>query len=153
MDRAVLLTGDRDFTPLVETLVQFGLIVVVAGDFRSTSDVLAGAADVYQPLGLTEYWQLVDVSLRQKYQLPSFNGGLPPDSEKLKPLAEGPVGTETGCVLARAPVGFYMQIHSPRGSRYAEMGGSTDLKRLQLFIKLQLGEVPWLEAFTARFES
>ena len=59
MDRAVLLAGDRDFTPLAETLVQMGLTVEVAGDFRSTSDVLREVADSYRPLGITSYVSLV----------------------------------------------------------------------------------------------
>ena len=59
MNRAVLLTGDRDFTPLVEALVQFGLIVDVAGDLHGTSDILAASADNYQPLGVRTYHYLM----------------------------------------------------------------------------------------------
>ncbi len=65
MDHVILLTGDRDFTPLVETLVQLGLMVTVAGDLHFTSDALKEAADHYQPLTLSTYLQLMPAHMQQ----------------------------------------------------------------------------------------
>ncbi len=52
MNRVTLLTGDLDFKPLVQSLVDMGLHVEVAGDARHTSTDLADAADSYRPLSL-----------------------------------------------------------------------------------------------------
>jgi uncharacterized LabA/DUF88 family protein len=45
MDEAVLLSGDRDFKPVVESLVRLGTLVKVAYDPRTGSRPLARAAD------------------------------------------------------------------------------------------------------------
>ena len=50
-----LITGDQDFKPLVQALVDMGLYVTVRGDFRHTSMELAEAADYFEPLRLSTY--------------------------------------------------------------------------------------------------
>jgi uncharacterized LabA/DUF88 family protein len=98
MDHAVLLTGDRDFTPLVETLVQLGLIVAVAGDLHFTSDALKEAADHYQPLTLSSYIQLMPLQAQRAAPERFSLTGAPatrPDSER---RASGQIG-QYACVL------------------------------------------------------
>jgi uncharacterized LabA/DUF88 family protein len=56
MALAILITGDQDFKPLVESMVNMGLHVQVRGDRRHTSWDLAAAADSYLPLTLRDYW-------------------------------------------------------------------------------------------------
>jgi uncharacterized LabA/DUF88 family protein len=151
MERAVLLSGDRDFTPLVETLVQFGLTVGVAGDFRSTSDILAGAADYYQPLGVSEYSQLAHQSFRSNLpKIPSFSGGSAPRSSSLE--ANGAVGKFTGKVFSRTPVGFFVELSDRYGSSYTTVETIYELERLALFFRLQHGDVPWLDQLVARLK-
>jgi uncharacterized LabA/DUF88 family protein len=53
MDAAVLLTGDRDFRPVVESVVRLGTLVKVAFDPRTGSKHLAHAADSEFEIDLT----------------------------------------------------------------------------------------------------
>jgi uncharacterized LabA/DUF88 family protein len=53
MDGAVLLSGDRDFRPVVESLVRLGTLVKVAYDPRSGSRELARAADYEMEIDIT----------------------------------------------------------------------------------------------------
>jgi uncharacterized LabA/DUF88 family protein len=53
MNEAVLLSGDRDFRPVVESIVQLGTLVRVAYDPRTGSKPLARAADSETEIDLT----------------------------------------------------------------------------------------------------
>lgn len=56
MQKAVLLSGDKDFRPLVETLVRLGLFVEVVGDQKHISKDLIHSADNHRTLGFTRYY-------------------------------------------------------------------------------------------------
>ncbi len=70
MATAILLSGDRDFKPVVESLVQHGLFVRVAGDKRHTSQELAQAADGYDALKFSTYFDRAPEELRNRAPLP-----------------------------------------------------------------------------------
>jgi uncharacterized LabA/DUF88 family protein len=53
MDEAVLLSGDRDFRPVVESIVRLGTLVRVAYDPRTGSRPLARAADNEMEIDIT----------------------------------------------------------------------------------------------------
>jgi uncharacterized LabA/DUF88 family protein len=57
MDRAVLLSGDKDFRPLVESLVRLGLHIEVVGDKKSMSRDLIHAADKSIKLTFDDYYK------------------------------------------------------------------------------------------------
>lgn len=71
MNEVILLTGDQDFVPVVDTLVNMGLFVTVAGDSRHTSMELARAADHYDPLSLRNYHDWTVASLKRRFPIPS----------------------------------------------------------------------------------
>ena len=145
MDRAVLLTGDRDFTPLVETLVQFGLTVHVAGDRRSTSDVLQAAADSYRPLAISSYVQFVHPNEQRNLPaLPSFSSGDLPAESKAEPYATGSIGSYVGKLLPRRSSGFILVMENLYNSMYTTARDLSDLQQLSLFLELEHGEVGWL---------
>ena len=58
MNKAVLLSGDLDFRPLVESLVRLGLFVEVAADLKHISPELIHSADSYKRLSIDEYFNL-----------------------------------------------------------------------------------------------
>src|SRR5689334_5772959 len=136
MDRAVLLTGDRDFTPLVETLVQFGLTVEVAGDFRFTSDILQAAADSYRPLRLSSYTQFVHPNdHRGMPPLPSFNSGDVPSRTSTQPYASGSAGPYRCGLYARPNAGFYFVMADRYNTMYTNVGNLAEIERLTLFLE------------------
>lgn len=56
MSKATLLSGDKDFRPLVESLVRLGLFVEVVSDFRHFSSDLIHSADSHKKLTIDEYY-------------------------------------------------------------------------------------------------
>lgn len=70
MTNAVLIAGDRDFKPVVESLVSMGMYVKIASDPRSTSSELRYAADDYIPLSFDNYYSWSSQELRNKYPIP-----------------------------------------------------------------------------------
>ncbi len=67
MTHAVLITGDRDFKPLVESLVQLGIFVTIAGHIKHTSMELAWAADNHDVLSLSKYCAFSNQNFGENY--------------------------------------------------------------------------------------
>ena len=57
MTKAVLLSGDKDFRPLVESLVRLGLFIEVAADQNHISSDLIHSADSNTKLSVDEYFE------------------------------------------------------------------------------------------------
>src|SRR5207248_10286582 len=66
MGKAILLSGDGDFKPLVESVVQLGVFVEVSADPRHTSSELTWVADDYRPITLQNYFDMTSNILRQR---------------------------------------------------------------------------------------
>ncbi len=73
MTNAVLIAGDRDFKPVVESLVSMGMYVKIASDPRSTSPELRYAADDYIPLSFHNYYNWSSPELKKKYPKPRMD--------------------------------------------------------------------------------
>lgn len=144
MDRAVLLTGDRDFTPLVEALVQFGLIVDVAGDLQATSDILAAAADNYRPLSIRAYHHLLtDRDQKAAPALPSFSSGNGHHPDE-RPIAQGLAGEYECALLPAAADRVDLVMKTPDRSMFTTVKRS-DVGQLKVFVTFEyLGDWTWL---------
>lgn len=59
MSKAILLSGDKDFRPLVESLVRLGLFVEVVGDKNHISKDLIHSADNHRTLNFPNYYNWV----------------------------------------------------------------------------------------------
>lgn len=141
MERAILLSGDRDFKPVVKALVDMGLFIDVAGDKHHTSRDLALAADNFRALSLHYYYEWSNASLQkqQPLDIPHVND-LPHDAVKLE---EGKLeGTSVGLYKWKGNNNYY--IHAP----YYPTGRSTtlhspQLQRMKLYFDLEVGRVQW----------
>jgi len=76
MDKAILLAGDRDFKPLVESLVNLGVIVELHGDRQHTSQDLSMAGDLYEPLTFGYYFEITKRHLQQAHPKPAAVAGI-----------------------------------------------------------------------------
>ena len=56
MNKAVLLSGDKDFRPLVESLIRLGLFVEVVGDQNHISKDLIHSSDSHRKLTFKNYF-------------------------------------------------------------------------------------------------
>lgn len=89
MTNAVLIAGDRDFKPVVESLVSMGMYVKIASDPRSTSSELRYAADDYIPLSFNNYYNWSSSELIKKYPKPKVDRQRPSNDAHL--LKQGKV--------------------------------------------------------------
>lgn len=146
MDRAILLTGDRDFEPLVDSLVRTGIQVHVAGDKKHTSAHLRRAADASTLLTLDDYFSFSARSLQARFPLNvrSTNGVLAPE---IAALRSGTFqGQQVTLRRQRFDSGgqlFYMHVEDFYRRGQSLMLESGDVERLQLYFKLRYGEIEW----------
>lgn len=141
MRRAVLLTGDRDFKPVVESLVQMGMFVEIVGDVRHTSQELIGAADASKLLGLQDYFSISSSALINQYPLPAGGEFVYQDGYFAGQLvAKGKLDERTVTISFANAYNAYVPIPSTRNA-YVFTGESPD--RLKLYIKLKFGDVKW----------
>jgi uncharacterized LabA/DUF88 family protein len=73
MDRAVLIAGDLDFLPVVQSLVQLGAHVTVWHGERAPEDLLAGADDSVR-LDVRRFHGWADISFRTAHPIPTAAG-------------------------------------------------------------------------------
>ncbi len=113
MIKAVLLSGDKDFKPLVESLVNMGMIVYVSSEIRSTSSELKFAADSYIPLSFFDYYKWSSPELKSKYPMPKIETYKTPflgrGLERFTALSDIKVGKKFGsppALLFKPPEGI-----------------------------------------------
>jgi glycosidase len=134
-----LITGDQDFKPLVDALVQMGLYVDVVGDVRHTSTELARSADSYQPLRFSDYHAWAPADWRKAHPLPEFGYG------KVD-VSSFEVASQHG-TLGGAPVRIYLRDrdflvywHNAERPEYA---AGRPLDRTMLAAELEFGRIAW----------
>jgi uncharacterized LabA/DUF88 family protein len=74
MDEAVLLTGDLDFKPLIDSLVLQGMKVTLWYPPGSTSSDLISAADFSLPLSITQIHAALLIHTKSLFNPPSITG-------------------------------------------------------------------------------
>ena len=142
MDRAVLLTGDRDFEPLVQSLVQMGVRVTVAGDKKHTSKDLARAADTFIPIGFDRYWRWSVGALRGKYPITIQQvTALPTHRVQIAKTALG--GKDFYLLSDGGPTLYYIYSNQFFDDNNHLVLQCDDLNRLKLYFELQYGAVVW----------
>jgi hypothetical protein len=139
MSRAVLVSGDADFAPLVDALVEMGIHVTVAADRTSTAAELRRSADAYSPLSFDDYFQTWPTAVRNKWALPTVHGETAdPDWVAFKRCS---VGNAEAAILhtmtARSPV---LAFSAP-GWNHVAWG--VDERRLMLYFDLNFGPGSW----------
>jgi len=143
MDQAILLTGDRDFEPLVTSLVQLGVRVEVAGDKQTTSRYLRRAADAYRSLSFDDYYKWTVDAVREKSPLlvRSLNAG------NLRASSVFEIGIFQGKKVELRKVNgadvYYLQIDKFPDARSHLTLEFNDVQRLKLYFELQYGEIVW----------
>jgi uncharacterized LabA/DUF88 family protein len=146
MDRAILLSGDRDFEPLVHSLVQLGIRVEVVGDKKNTSPYLRHAADTYKRLSLDNYLNWTIGSIRGRFpttMIRQINALIRPEMDAFE---NGSLGEKNVTVL-RQPFDsghmYYIHVDGFYDSGDSLLLESVDLEKLRLYFELQHGEIKW----------
>jgi hypothetical protein len=146
MDRAILLSGDRDFEPLVHSLVQTGIQVHVAGDKAHTSAHLRRAADASTLLTFDDYYEFTVRPMKARFPLNvrPTNGILAPE---MTPFRNGTIQGKLATLRRQRFDGggelFYIHVQDFYRQGKALMLESGNVERLQLYFALQYGEIAW----------
>ena len=143
MARAVLLAGDRDFRPVVESLVQMGTFVVVVGDKAHMSRELVKAADSSILFAFDDYFELSMPSFQADYPLPvSHQMGYNDGFFEGVAVAQGEL--DDGRIVTISAPDMYRAYVPTGDTRTAYTFDYKDARRLKLYIKLRFGEVNWM---------
>jgi uncharacterized LabA/DUF88 family protein len=139
MKTAVLITGDQDFKPVVDSLVLLGTFVRLWGAAKHTSPALIDAADSHRLFSFRDYYQFSAEEVRTGKQLPN---------ERTSANYIG--GTYTGDLVANGKAGnrqvlishyvntFHAYVPIPGTSKVQEIT-HPDYERLKLFLTLEFG--------------
>lgn len=143
MTRALLLAGDLDFQPAVESLVQLGIFVELIADDKHTSSDLAWSASSYRKLSFRDYYSWSTSALKGKYPLPRSG-----DDSRL--ILKDAAVMNTGSLDGEA-----FTVYQSEGKFYLCPQGAgneketyyrlthDDLRRLKLYLELQGYKVVW----------
>lgn len=142
MRRAVVLAGDRDFKPAVESLVQLGVFVDVVADPRRVSRELTWAASAYKKLTFDQCYFWSSPPLRRKYPKPMIHSG--------EPNLVGATLLRSG-LLCEQPLHIYQSkngamftaVLAPSMDGLPRMAVYEDQDRLVLYLEIVYGPVKW----------
>jgi uncharacterized LabA/DUF88 family protein len=146
MDEAVLLSGDRDFRPVVESIVRIGTLVKVAYDARTGSRPLARAADNEMEIDITALcsWIKLDYEDRRThFPQPVLYQNQTLDAFKYHPgFRPGAIGPE------RLPLGLWEQDKVWCGAVQINRRDSRhyyfhDQPKLLDYLTIEFGEIVW----------
>jgi uncharacterized LabA/DUF88 family protein len=140
VNRAILLSGDRDFKPVIESLVQLGVFVEVAGDKKHTSRHLSWAADNYIKISFDAYhnWTAEPLkSTKPVNQIRSINLP-PPDVVELK---KGSID-DSVLITCKDKNFYYIDVPRYKDNKRLVLAYH-DLEALVLYFELQYGNIEW----------
>lgn len=131
MDVAVLLSGDSDFKPLVESLIHNGIFVHIACDPLAAASDFMHCGDAYRKLDLRRFYDWAPHELQKRFPLPDQVAGVAKPAPLFK---KGLIGSTTEVFLYKFSDVFMLEIpakdHVVRGAQ---------LERLELYCELEYG--------------
>jgi uncharacterized LabA/DUF88 family protein len=145
--KVLLLAGDRDFKPVVESLVNMGVFVEVLGDKRNTSMELARAADVYHRIRLKSYydWATDEFQRNHKISIESTKESSFPQHKPIETGAYKNKEVEIFSIQYGKSVGtkYYLQIKNFTEKSETLTLEYADLDKLKIYFELQYGQIKW----------
>ena|SRR5258708_1824937 len=142
MKRATIITGDGDFEPLVQSLVDLGIYVTVRAAKNTCSDTLISSADCFHELDFGTFTQFATTELSEKYPIPHIDsvGVVPRD----KPVLRRGICGEWEMYHVNEDdryCSIFLQRENEVQRVYGRIGIPVD--RLELLIKIRYGSLSW----------
>ncbi|MDP9310176.1 MAG: NYN domain-containing protein [Chloroflexota bacterium] len=146
MTNAILVSGDRDFKPLVESLVDMGIHITLAADARSVSKDLVYAADSFTGITFEQYHYWSSSSLKSSYPISNIRSiNLPvAHADTLRIIKKGLVGSDTVTLYEAHNNLFYINVPLYKGQHTIALE-SNNAERLELYFKLRYGSISWTQ--------
>jgi uncharacterized LabA/DUF88 family protein len=140
MSKAILVTGDQDLKPAVESLVQLGVFVELYGDAKHTSRELSWASSAYRKLTFDDYFHMSTESLLQKYPIPTKPAEIRQTSGSHSQI--GKVGDYTVEFLnTTGPADYAIRVQPSHDA--GRVFAHNQAERLKLYADIVLGEIQW----------
>lgn len=141
MTKVLLLAGDLDFQPAIESLVQLGIFVELIADDKHTAPELTWAASSYRKLTFNDYYHWSSSALLSRYPLPG-GGDYIPGLKEAKELKSGSLDGYA-FTLSQDDGRFYLLLPKFEGGKSYHFVHQ-DLERLQLYLeKIQGRKIIW----------
>ena len=142
--KAVLLSGDLDFRPAIEALIQFGIFVQIVAHEEKTSRELTWAASAYTKLRFNDFYGWSSEALRSQYPIPEERHSPPSNTRKVK---EGSMNGNRCTLFESDESGKKYYLHFSITPYTLGISGRTffhgELDRLELYLALQFGSISW----------
>jgi uncharacterized LabA/DUF88 family protein len=139
MEKAVLIAGDLDFRPVVESLVRRGAFVEVWYEAKSASSELPGAADYGQKLDFRILYRWSAPSFQSHHPLPSLYNDHPPVDGHL--ITQGiQDGRKAVVIRDRNNPKAVLILETLNGTRWLE---HSDPGVLQRYAPMIFGHIDW----------
>jgi hypothetical protein len=138
MAQVCLVTGDLDFSPLVESLVKLGTYVKVMYEPRSAARELYAAADVAYPIRLMDVYNWSSTDFRQKHPLPEgFSNNAKPTGRVLQ------TGVAQNKLVELYEQNGMYQIYAPMWDHYSLEVNFPDRVLLDRYFEMMYAPIEW----------
>jgi uncharacterized LabA/DUF88 family protein len=145
MSKATLLTGDLDFKPLIDALIQEGMYTTVLIDPRITSKELLYAADSNQILHLSWIYSCTTDNFKKTHPAPQICQGEYIDLIKMsgQPIKKGSLNNNSILLYHIIEKNSYLLLYSPinKNERFATF--SDDEMLIKWFEYEYNGKIVW----------
>jgi uncharacterized LabA/DUF88 family protein len=143
MTKALLLAGDLDFQPAVESLVQLGIFVELIADDKHTASDLAWSASSYRKLTFRDYYSWSTSALKEKYPLPRSGEGSRLILKDATVMKTGSLDGEAFTVYQSERKFYLCPQNAGDGNETYYRLSHDDVARLELYLELQGYKVVW----------
>jgi uncharacterized LabA/DUF88 family protein len=138
MAQVCLITGDLDFSPLVDSLVKLGTYVKVMYEPKSAARELYAAADLAYPIGLGDVYNWSSADFRQKHPIPGgFANGMRPPGVALK------TGTAQNKLVELYEQNGMYHIYAPMWDHYSLDVNFPDRVLLERYFGMMYAPIEW----------
>jgi uncharacterized LabA/DUF88 family protein len=138
MAQVCLITGDLDFSPLVESLVKLGTYVKVMYEPRSAARELYAAADVAYPIRLMDVYNWSSADFRQKHPIP---GGLACGARPAGVVLKS--GTAQNKLVELYEQNGMCHIYAPLWDQYSLELNFRDRVLLERYFEMMYAPIEW----------
>lgn len=143
--KAVLLSGDKDFRPLVESLVRLGLFVEVAADQNHISSDLIHSADANKKLSIDEYFGFSpqDIQQQKPLEISSLSFFIERAESEGYWLGKEGICNNTEIYIYTNGRAAYRFTTSNRNLHHNSAWVANNLNNLTLYFELKFGQINW----------
>ena len=138
INKAILISGDRDFKPLVEAIVNTGVLIDIVADENSISMELARSADNFRRLSLKDYHNWTKRQLREQFPLPQTRN-FPNKPGNI--LSYGTFANGFKVSIRENGSSFHADAPSPYDTKTDYI--FHDFERLKTYLELSYGSIKW----------